>query len=419
MKRLTFKFDIGLSNKQLEIIKELSWHCTKLYNTINYEVKNNEDVKPYHTNLDVEYRDNWHSEFLHSHNRQKIIQQLSSDWKSFYRAIKDYKKNSSRYLGRPKPPNYKNMDSNPSQVIFTNYAFNLEGNKIMMSLSKKIKEKYQVDNLKFELPETVQSLISFGSDLQQIRFHYDRLKDRWVLLIVYKKPVKENNNKNIMSIDLGLNNLATITFKDNSDSYIINGRPLKSKNSYFNKEISRLQSIRMKQVGSKRFKDTKNIRKLRLKRKNYIMDYIHKASREIVNLCNFHDVAIIVVGKLKNIKQNMNYNKSFYQIPIQLFTELIEYKAELEGISVEKINESYSSGCSALDLENINKKYYDKSRRVERGLFKSNDGININADVNGSLNILRKYLKYQCIPELVSKARDNGYVNNPLRLRVS
>jgi IS605 OrfB family transposase len=311
------------------------------------------------------------------------------------------------------------MDSNPSQVIFTNYAFNLEGNKIMMSLSKKIKEKYQVDNLKFELPETVQSLISFGSDLQQIRFHYDRLKDRWVLLIVYKKPVKENNNKNIMSIDLGLNNLATITFKDNSDSYIINGRPLKSKNSYFNKEISRLQSIRMKQVGSKRFKDTKNIRKLRLKRKNYIMDYIHKASREIVNLCNFHDVAIIVVGKLKNIKQNMNYNKSFYQIPIQLFTELIEYKAELEGISVEKINESYSSGCSALDLENINKKYYDKSRRVERGLFKSNDGININADVNGSLNILRKYLKYQCIPELVSKARDNGYVNNPLRLRVS
>ena len=419
MKRLTFKFDIGLSNKQLEIIKELSWHCSKLYNTINYEVKNNEDVKPYYTKLDVEYRDNWHTELLHSHNRQQLIKQLSKDWKGFYRAIKDYKKNPKAYLGRPKPPNYKNMDNNPSQVIYTNQSFKLEGNKIIMSLSKKIKEKYQVDNLKFELPETVQSLISFGSDLQQIRFHYDRLKDRWVLLIVYKKPVKENNNKNIMSIDLGLNNLATITFKDNSDSYIINGRPLKSKNSYFNKEISRLQSIRMKQIGSKRFKDTKNIRKLRLKRKNYIMDYIHKASREIVNLCDFYDVGIIVIGELKNIKQNMNYNKSFSQIPIQLFAELIEYKAELEGISVEKINESYSSGCSALDLEHINKKYYDKSRRVKRGLFKSNDGVNINADVNGSLNILRKYLKYQCIPELVSQARDNGYVDNPIRLRVS
>jgi len=31
--------------------------------------------------------------------------------------------------------------------------------------------------------------------------------------------------------------------------------------------------------------------------------------------------------------------------------------------------------------------------RVKRGLYKTKSGLLINADVNGSLNILRKYLK--------------------------
>jgi len=83
-----------------------------------------------------------------------------------------------------------------------------------------------------------------------------------------------------MAIDLGLNNLATLTFKDNTDNYIINGRPIKSKNSYFNKEISKLQSIRMKQTGSKKFRNTKKIKQLRIKRKNYIINYFHQASRK-------------------------------------------------------------------------------------------------------------------------------------------
>ncbi|WP_459836998.1 transposase [Halanaerobaculum tunisiense] len=84
--------------------------------------------------------------------------------------------------------------------------------------------------------------------------------------MVYKVQEQTNpEGNNIMSIDLGLDNLATITYKDYSESHIINGKPLKSKNGYFNREISKLQIIRMKQVGSKNFKDTNQIKKLRLK----------------------------------------------------------------------------------------------------------------------------------------------------------
>ena len=122
---------------------------------------------------------------------------------------------------------------------------------------------------------------------------------------------------------------------------------------------------------------------------------------------------------IKGIKQGMDFNKNFVQIPIQRLVELIMYKAQLEGIEVIKVKESYTSGCSAIDLEDINKTNYNKTRRVYRGLFKTNTDLLVNADVNGSLNILRLHIKDKCIPRPLIEARDNGYVSNPIMLRVA
>ncbi|ADL12406.1 RNA-guided endonuclease InsQ/TnpB family protein [Acetohalobium arabaticum] len=428
--KLSFKFKPDFSHKQLEIVKELSWHCSKLYNITNYAIKNNKDIKPVYTRLENNFKDNWHTDYLHSHNRQQLFKQLVQDWKSYFNSIEDYNNNPSKYQGQPRPPKFKYLDNNPSEVIFTNLATRIREGNLLLSLSKEIKNRYQVDSLKFRLPTVIESLIdednlsmskghSVENSLQQVRIKQDNLTNQWYLLIIYKQQPKENSpGDNIMSIDLGLDNLATLTFKDNTENYIINGKPLKSKNKYFNQEINRLQSIRMKQTGSKKFKDTKQIKKLRTKRRNYVFDYLHKASRKIVNLAKKHNVSKIVIGDLKEIKQGMDYNKSFVQVPIQRLKDLIEYKAKLEGIEVNIINEAYTSGCSAIDLEKLNKDNYNKSRRVERGLFQSNFGLTINADVNGSLNIMRKFLD-KCIPELINRARDNGVVNPPKRLRVA
>ena len=89
----------------------------------------------------------------------------------------------------------------------------------------------------------------------------------------------------------------------------------------------------------------------------------------------------------------MKYNKNFVQIPLHKLVQKMEYKAKLEGIKVEKISEKYTSGVSALDREEIIKENYNKKRRISRGIFVTNRGIKINADINGSLNILRKYIK--------------------------
>ena len=413
--KLSFKFKPAINHKNLNIIRTLSYHTSKLYNIVNYSVNKGKN-KPVYTKLDEQFRGNWHCDFLHSHNRQHYLKLLAQNWKSYFRSLNDYKNNPSKYNGMPKPPKYKYLDSNPNEIIFTNYAIRIKNGNLLLSLSKKMKSMYKVDNLKFELSDKVQSFINMDS-IQQVKIKRESVSNRWYLIVVYNKECKNNDGDNVMSIDPGLDNLAAITFKDSNKNYLINGKPLKSKNAYYNKEIARLSSIRMKQVGSKKFKNTNKIKSLRINRKNYVLDYLHKASRQVINIALDNHVGTIVIGDIKNIKQNSTI-KSFVQIPVQRFVNMIEYKAKLEGINVIKINEAYTSGCSAVDLEKINKSNYNKSRRVYRGLFE-NKKTTINSDINGSLNILRKYLKDKCIPELINGARDNGVVYPPKRISVA
>jgi len=390
--KLTHKFKPSFSHKEEEIIKELSFHTTKFYNIVNYAIRENNDIRPIYSSLDKQFKSNWHCNYLMAHNRQHCLKQLAKDWKSYFNSIKDYNNNPSKYKSQPQPPSFK--------------------------------------NIKFELPKVIQSLIysknaslskghTVKNTLQQVKIKQDYLTNEWYLLIIYNKDTTDKKQSdNIMSIDLGLDNLASITFKNNLASYIINGKTLKSKNRYYNKRISKLQAIRMKQTGSKHFKDTKQIKKLRVKRRNYITDYLHKASKKVINLAKKHKASKIVIGDLKEIKQHNKNNKHFVAIPIQKFKKLIEYKAKLEGIETIIINEAYTSGCSAIDKEQLTKDNYDKSRRITRGLFLANNSLKINSDINGSLNILRKYLKNSS-PKLIDYARDIGVVASPERLRIA
>jgi len=414
--KLSFKFKPKLTELQLNIIEELSFHTTKLYNIVNYDCREN-GFKSY-IETEKEYKENWHNQFLHSHTYQQCLKVLEKNWKSYFASIKDYKKNPNKYKGEPKPPKFKNHTNKKNEVIFTEAGIRVKNNILMLSLSKAMQEKFQVKSLNFSI-DTEKLPVNFEA-LQQIKIKWDNSIKQWYLILIYNK---EEENKvtgnNIMSIDLGRDNLATLTFLEDTESYLIDGKVLKSKISYYNKEIARLNSIAMKQVGdSKKFKNTKQINKLYIKRNNFVNDYIHKASRKIIDLALQHNCNTIVIGDIEGIKQENNV-KSFVNMPHQKLVDKIEYKAKLVGLKVVYVKENYTSGCSALDLENINKANYDKSRRIVRGLFRSNQGILINSDVNGSLNILRKYVKDKCIPKLIQSVMDNGGLNTPLRIRVA
>ena len=414
--KLSFKFKPKLTELQLNIVEELSFHTTKLYNIVNYDCREN-GFKSY-IEAEKEYKENWHNQFLHSHTYQQCLKVLEKNWKSYFASIKDYKKNPNKYKGEPKPPKFKNHTNKKNEVIFTEAGIRVKNNILMLSLSKAMQEKFQVKSLNFSI-DTEKLPVNFEA-LQQIKIKWDNSIKQWYLILIYNK---EEENKvtgnNIMSIDLGRDNFATLTFLEDTESYLIDGKVLKSKISYYNKEIARLNSIGMKQVGdSKKFKNTKQINKLYAKRDNFVNDYIHKASRKIIDLALQHNCNTIVIGDIEGIKQE-NDIKSFVNMPHQKLVDKIEYKAKLAGLKVVYVKENYTSGCSALDLENINKDNYDKSRRIVRGLFRSNQGTLVNSDVNGSLNILRKYVKDKCIPKLIQSVMDNGALNTPLRIRVA
>ncbi|WP_255547696.1 hypothetical protein [Crassaminicella indica] len=132
--KLSFKFKPSFTIKQLNIIEELSFHTTKLYNIVNYELREN-GFKSY---VDIEkmFKSNWHCDFLHSHTRQQTFKVLEQNWKSYFASIKDFKANPHKYNGLPKPPKFKNIQNRKNEIIFTNLAIRFKENTLMLSLSK-------------------------------------------------------------------------------------------------------------------------------------------------------------------------------------------------------------------------------------------------------------------------------------------
>ena len=215
-----------------------------------------------------------------------------------------------------------------------------------------------------------------------------------VVEVLYKreaKKTKESNNR-VVGIDIGVNNLAAVV-SNVFDAFIINGRPLKSINQFFNKELASAKSDLKIRHDKKKSKKTNRLWR---KRTNKVNDYLQKASTYLVNQFVSNDITTVVIGYNKNWKQDINMgkknNQNFVQIPFRQFINMVAYKCYLEGITVYEQEESYTSKCSFLDDELIQKHEKYRGRRVKRGLYKTSTGKLVNADINGACNILKKFL---------------------------
>ena len=213
-----------------------------------------------------------------------------------------------------------------------------------------------------------------------------------IVEVVYKKeekPLIEDNGR-YAAVDLGLNNLATVC-SNVEKPFIINGRPLKSINQRWNKHKANLQSRLTNNI-----KSSKQLALITNKRNNRVKDYLHKSSRKIVNFLVSKNISTLVVGYNEEWKQNISIgkvnNQSFTSIPFYTFVNQLEYKCKLEGINVILTEESYTSKCSFLDNEPLEKQDSYLGKRIKRGLFRSAKNKLINADLNGALNILKKVI---------------------------
>ena len=311
---------------------------------------------------------------------QQVLRLLETNWTSFFNSIKDWSKNKDKYLGKPKLPKYKPKDGK-LVLIVTNQQVRQRGDLLHFPRSF----------CGFTVKPRCVTLENFEK-INQVRIVPKG--QSFGLEIVYSVSVEfelRSDNGRYMSIDLGLDNLATVVTNTGLNPIIVNGKGLKSNNQYYNKKKAQYQSV-AKQMNNQHY--TNRLYRLTQKRNLKVEDYLHKASRYIVDFALENQINTIVIGNNKNWKQSGSLgkvtNQTFVSIPHQKLIDKICYKAQLCGIQVRLTEESYTSGTSFLDNELPEKIYYNKKRRVNRGLFVSNRGIKINADVNAAFQIMKK-----------------------------
>lgn len=311
---------------------------------------------------------------------QQVLRLLETNWKSFFNSIKDWSKNKDKYSGKPKLPKYKPRDGK-MVLSLTNQQVKVKGDLLHFPKSF----------CGFTVKPRCVTLDNFEK-INQIRLV--PTNQTFCLEVVYSISVESDllsDNGRYMSIDLGLDNLATVVTNIGINPIIINGKGLKSDNQYYNKKKAHYQSV-ANQMNNQHY--TNRLYRLTQKRNLKVEDYLHKVSRYLVDFALEHQINTIVIGNNKNWKQSSSLgkvtNQAFVSIPHQKLIDKIWYKAQLCGIQVILTEESYTSGTSFLDDELPQKEFYNKERRIHRGLFVSNKGFKINADINAAFQIMKK-----------------------------
>ena len=302
------------------------------------------------------------------------LQLVDQNMKSFFALLK--KKRTNQYDNPVGLPKYLDKTKGRQVVHYHKQSLSLkkEGFVKLSKSSIEIQTKVPKNEIQYL------KLVPCGNHIKVLISYYKT-----------KKKAKVTQTR-IASIDIGQNNLMTVT-SNVFHPIIYNGKPVKSVNQFYNKILAKEQS-KLKKVNNVNW--SKKLGQLTLWRENQIVNYFHKVTNHFVDYCIANDIDTVIIGRNQQWKDNISLgtrvNQNFVTIPFRRLYDLLKYKLELDGINYIETEESHTSKCSFIDKEEIMHHDSYVGRRVRRGLFKSKYGKKYNADINGSLNILRKYM---------------------------
>jgi len=394
---------ISRADPRFAAIDAAAFASKNLYNVANYVVRQSfihEGVYLNYHEMHRRMKDHEAYQTLPAKVAQWVLRLLDKNWQSFFEARSAWRKDPSKFLGQPKLPRYKDKRKGRNLLIYTTLALSIPARRQGVILP---------------------SMLGIIVETKQTNVQQVRIVPRpgfYVVEIIYERaPIQAAVDPALHAgCDIGINNLATLASdKPGFIPRIVNGRPVKSINQFYNKRRAELQS----QLGPV---DTSHrTERLAIQRTRRIDHELHIASRRIIDLLVSEGIGRLVIGKNPLWKQQVNLgrrtNRQFVAIPHAHFIAMLTYKAELVGIWVTVTEESYTSKASFLDGEAL--PVYDAARpdqprfsgrRVKRGLYRAADGTPINADVNGAYNILRKVA-----PEAFTRG-SRGCVVHPVRL---
>ena len=405
-----------LSKEDYQTLRQLS-HIAKnlanqaVYNVRQYYFEEGEYLtypKNYHLlKTSKNYR------MLNSNMAQQILREIDGSFRSFFSLLKLAKKGKYSYKDC-RLPHYLPKDGYTTLVIG---FVRLNGNQLDIPFSNAYRKNHK--KISITIPP-----ILLDKKIKEIRI-IPKAKARFFeAQYTYEaEPTQRNLYTNhVLALDLGVNNLVTAV-SNTGESFILDGRRLKSLNQWFNKKNAKLQSIKDKQHYGK--KPTNQQTALARDRNNKVNDYMNKAARLIINYCIQNDIGTLVVGYNETFQRNSNIgkrnNQNFVNIPYGKLRFKLEYLCELNGITFVKQEESYTSKASFWDQDEIPiynadnpQTYVFSGERIRRGLYRTATGYCFNADVNGALNIMKKS---NVVDLTALYAR--GEVDTPVRIRIA
>ena len=413
---LTVKHQPKLNKYQYDTFLELCRYAKNLFNEGLY------NCRQYYFNEGeyLNYQKNYHLlkesenyKMLNSNMAQQILKEVDGSFKSFFGLLRKAKRERLSF-NDIRLPQYLKKEGYYTLVIG---FVRIRGNKLFIPMSnsfRKTHKKIEITIPPVLLDKKVKEIrIIPKSDGRffEIQYTYEAGSD-----------IREELDINkAISIDVGINNFATCVTSEGR-SFILDGRRLKSINQWYNKNNSRLQSIKDKQ---RILNKTKQQSSLERNRNDRINDHISKCARHIINYCLDNNIGNIVIGYDPTLQKESNIgrrnNQNFVSIPFGRLKDKLSYLSEYYGINLIKQEESYTSKASFFDRDDIPvyndddpKKYVFSGTRVKRGLYKTSNGMCINADINGALNILKKS-SVVSLTALYSR----GQVDSPLRIRIA
>jgi IS605 OrfB family transposase len=313
-------------------------------------------------------------------------------------------------------PHYRKKGGMFNLVLSTN-AILIKDGYLVLPQSREFTQLHGRDKIKIPFPSRL-----VDKTIKEVRILPINNGQYFKIQYVYEQDIEPQplDKTRALGIDLGVDNLATCV-PSHGTPFIIDGRKIKSINRFWNKQRAYYQSIADHQNFSG---ITQHIGRLTFKRNNQIKDMIHKTSRYIVNYCLDNDIGTLVVGYNKDFKRSATLgkqnNQNFVQIPLSDLRLNLQSLCERYGIQYIEQEESYTSKSSYLDNDVLPIYGEDKpykgtfsGKRIHRGLYRTSNGVLINADVNGAANILRK------VSGRSFELPSSGCLAHPLRIRLS
>lgn len=350
---------------------------------------------------------------LNSNMAQQILKEVDGSFKSFFGLLKLAKQGKYAFKDC-RLPYYLPKDGYTTLVIG---FVRLNGNKLILPFSNSFKKTHK--SIEITIPPVL-----LDKKVKEIRILPKANARFFEIQYIYEAEcIQRNLNKqNALALDLGVNNLVTAV-SSKGKTFIIDGRRLKSINQWFNKENSRLQSIKDKQRLGKR--PTNRQKAIARERNNKVNDYMNKSARKVIDYCITNDIGTLVVGYNVTFQRNSHMgkqnNQNFVNIPYGKLRDKLSYLCKLNDIAYVEQEESYTSKASFWDKDNIPvynndnpRGYHFSGIRVHRGLYKTLNGKTFNADVNGALNIMRKS---SVVDMHILYGR--GDVDTPIRIRIA